>query len=160
MGDDAVRRFTDRARAWGIAVEVATFPSGTRTAADAAAALGCSVAQIVKSLVFIVDGEAVMVLTSGANRVDERRLCRALAAESVRKADATEARAATGYAIGGTPPFGHDRHLRTLCDRDLTTHPTVWAAAGSASDVFPLTPDDLLEATDATVIDVAEATDT
>jgi prolyl-tRNA editing enzyme YbaK/EbsC (Cys-tRNA(Pro) deacylase) len=115
------------------------------------------VAQIVKSLVFVADDDPVLVLTSGANRVHEPTLRRTLGAARVRKADADEVREATGYAIGGTPPFGHVRHLRVVCDRDLTDHEVVWAAAGTPSSVFPITPDDLLAATDAEVVTVTRA---
>ncbi|MFA9444900.1 YbaK/EbsC family protein [Egicoccus sp. AB-alg6-2] len=151
----AARRFTDAAAAHGLHLEVREFPQGTRTAADAAAAIGCEVAQIVKSLVFMADDEPVLVLTSGANRVDERRVRTALGAATCRKANADEVRATTGYAIGGTPPFGHVRPLRVLCDRDLTGHDRIWAAAGTPSTVFPLTPRTLLEVTGADVVEVA-----
>jgi prolyl-tRNA editing enzyme YbaK/EbsC (Cys-tRNA(Pro) deacylase) len=151
---NGVDRFQQEARARGLDIEVREFPQGTRTAQDAAAAIGCDVAQIVKSLVFMADEQPVLVLTSGANRVHEATLRDALGAVSFRKADADEVREATGYAIGGTPPFGHRQPLRVLCDRDLTTHEEVWAAAGSPSTVFGLTPAALLEATDAEVVDV------
>jgi prolyl-tRNA editing enzyme YbaK/EbsC (Cys-tRNA(Pro) deacylase) len=151
----AVDRFLARALAAGLDPDVRTFPAGTRTAADAAAAVGCDVAQIVKSLVFVADGCPVLALTSGANRVDEAALAAHLGATEVRKASADEVRAATGYAIGGTPPVGHDTPLRVVCDRDLTGYDEVWAAAGNASTVFPLAPDDLIAAADATVVDLA-----
>jgi prolyl-tRNA editing enzyme YbaK/EbsC (Cys-tRNA(Pro) deacylase) len=151
---NGVERFRAEAGARGIDVEVREFPQGTRTAEDAAAAIGCGVAQIVKSLVFMADDEPVLVLTSGANRVHERTVREALGAGRFRKADADEVREATGYAIGGTPPFGHRTHLRVLCDRELTAHEVVWAAAGSPSTVFALTPDELLEATGAEVVTV------
>jgi prolyl-tRNA editing enzyme YbaK/EbsC (Cys-tRNA(Pro) deacylase) len=152
---NGVDRFQDEARARGVEVVVREFPQGTRTASDAAAAIGCDVAQIVKSLVFVADDEPVLVLTSGANRVDEHALQRALEVHVVRKATADEVRDATGYAIGGTPPFGHRRPLRVLCDRDLTGHEEVWAAAGTPSTVFALTPATLLEVTGAEVVEVA-----
>jgi prolyl-tRNA editing enzyme YbaK/EbsC (Cys-tRNA(Pro) deacylase) len=151
----AVDRFRERASAAGIELDVREFPAGTRTAADAAAAIGCEVAQIVKSLVFVADDQPVLVLTSGANRVDEDRLAEHLAVDHVRKATADEVRAATGYAIGGTPPFGHDRDLAVRCDRLLTTFREVWAAAGTPMTVFPIAPELLLEATGAEVVDVA-----
>jgi prolyl-tRNA editing enzyme YbaK/EbsC (Cys-tRNA(Pro) deacylase) len=151
---NGVDRFQDEARARGLAIEVREFPQGTRTAEDAAAAIGCDVAQIVKSLVFMADDEPVLVLTSGANRVHEATLRDALGVATFRKADADEVREATGYAIGGTPPFGHRQHLRVVCDRDLTLHDEVWAAAGTPSTVFPLSPATLLEATDAEVLAV------
>lgn len=150
----ALERFLVRAWAAGCEPEIHSFPAGTRTAADAAAAIGCEVAEIVKSLVFIADDRAVVVLTSGANRVDEATLAAVLRATSVRKADAAEVRAATGYAIGGTPPFGHDTHLPVLCDTALLDLDRVWAAAGTPTHVFPLPPAQLIRLTGATVADV------
>jgi prolyl-tRNA editing enzyme YbaK/EbsC (Cys-tRNA(Pro) deacylase) len=150
----AVERFLDRAREAGLDPEVREFPDGTRTAADAAAAIGCDVAAIVKSLVFVVDDRPTLVLTSGANRVSEPRVVEVLGATSVRKATADEVRDATGYAIGGTPPFGHDTDLPVVCDRDLTDLEVVWAAAGTPTTVFPLTSADLVRITDAHVADV------
>ncbi|MFO7778607.1 MAG: YbaK/EbsC family protein [Nitriliruptoraceae bacterium] len=151
----ADERFTARAAALGVEVDARRFPQGTRTAAEAAAAIGCDVAQIVKSLVFIADDQPVLVLTSGANRVDEDRLATALGAAQVRKATAEEVRTATGYAIGGTPPFGHDRALTVLCDRDLAAFEVVWAAAGTPMDVFAVRTDQLVEAAGARVLDLA-----
>lgn len=155
MASNAMERFLARADALGLEVKVREFPEGTRTAADAAAAIGCDVAQIVKSLVFVADDRPVLVLTSGVNRVDEQRLAALLGAARVRKADAGEVRDATGYAIGGTPPVGHDAPLTIVCDRDLTRYDEVWAAAGTPNHVFPLTPDRLLAVTGAEVADVA-----
>lgn len=149
-------RFLGRARDLGLEVRPERFPDGTRTAADAAAAVGCEVAQIVKSLVFVVDDQPVLALTSGANRVDTARLAAALGAEAARKADAEEVRAATGYAIGGTPPVGHDQPLRTLVDPELLGFDEVWAAAGTPHDVFPVAPDRLVELAAAEVVDVTE----
>jgi prolyl-tRNA editing enzyme YbaK/EbsC (Cys-tRNA(Pro) deacylase) len=136
-------------------VEVRRFPGGTRTAADAARAIGCQVGQIVKSLVFVAGTEPFVALTSGVNRADAKLLA-GLVGVPVRRADAEEVRAATGYAIGGTPPFGHARPLRTFCDRDLLTYHEVWAAAGTPQTVFTLTPDLLLRASAAQPADFAE----
>lgn len=136
-------------------IEVRRYPAGTRTAADAATAIGCHVGQIVKSLVFVADDRPVLVLTSGSNRVDPDRVASLLGADAVTKADADVVRAATGFAIGGTPPFGHPAALPTLVDRDLLAHEQVWAAAGSPDSVFPLDPDDLLARSGGTVADVA-----
>ncbi len=142
---DAVERFQEAARSLGSTVAVRRFPEGTRTAADAAAAIGCDVGQIVKSLVFIGDGGAFLALTSGSNRADPARLAMLLRDTStVRKATAEEAREATGFAIGGTPPFGHPRRLRVFVDRDLMAYSVVWAAAGTPDAVFPIGPEDLL----------------
>jgi prolyl-tRNA editing enzyme YbaK/EbsC (Cys-tRNA(Pro) deacylase) len=156
VSTNAVDRFLASATEHGIDVEISEFPSGTRTAADAAAAIGCDVAQIVKSLVFMADGAPVLALTSGANRVDEVALAGHLGADELRKADANEVRAATGYAIGGTPPFGHSEKLQVVCDRDLIDHDVVWAAAGTPMAVFPLTPEQLLTATGADIVDLAQ----
>jgi len=155
---DANRRFIDAAHRDGVGfdVEFTVFPDGTRTAADAAAAIGCEVAQIVKSLVFIADGAPVMALVSGANRLDPAKLAAELGATDVRQAKADEVRDATGFAIGGTPPFGHPAPLRTLVDRDLLGHQVLWAAAGTPDTCFPLGPDDLLGSTSAVQADLAE----
>ncbi len=155
---DAVDRFVAAARAAGIEPEVNHFPQGTRTAVDAAAAVGCDVAQIVKSLVFVVDDDPVLALTSGANRVDVDRLAAVVDGTSSRQATADEVKRATGFAIGGTPPFGHPTSIRTVVDRDLLAYDVVWAAAGSAATCFPLAPDQLVVAANATVADVAEKT--
>lgn len=139
----------------GVDVRVTTFPSGTRTAADAATAIGCPVAAICKSLVFTTDAGPVLVLCSGANRVDERKVAAALGAGGVRIATPDEARAATGFPIGGTPPFGHDGELGVLADVDLFAHGVVWAAAGTPDAVFPVSPDELVRAAGAVRAEVA-----
>jgi prolyl-tRNA editing enzyme YbaK/EbsC (Cys-tRNA(Pro) deacylase) len=109
------------------------------------------VGQIVKSLVFVADGEPFVAFTSGANRADMGLLAALLDAREVRRATPEEARRATGFAIGGTPPFGHPRELRVVLDEDLLTYEVVWAAAGTPDSVFPLTPDRLLAASGARV---------
>ena len=129
------------------------FPEGTRTAQDAASAIGCAVGQIVKSLVFVAGGRPVVALVSGANRLDERRLGEA-AGEPVTKADAATARAATGYAIGGVPPFGHATEVAVYMDRDLLRYEVVWAAAGRPDSVFEIRPERLRELSNATVVDL------
>jgi prolyl-tRNA editing enzyme YbaK/EbsC (Cys-tRNA(Pro) deacylase) len=149
-----VDRFLARAVDAGLDPEIREFPAGTRTAADAAAAVGCDVAAIVKSVVFVADDRPVLVLTSGANRVDEAVVAAALGASGLRQATADEVRDATGYAIGGTPPFGHVTDLPVVCDRDLTHLEVVWAAAGSPTTVFPLAPSELVRVTGAQVVDV------
>jgi prolyl-tRNA editing enzyme YbaK/EbsC (Cys-tRNA(Pro) deacylase) len=143
----ANERFRSRAEELGLQLDVREFPDGTRTAEDAARAIGCEVAQIVKSLVFTADRQPVLVLTSGVNRVDEGRLAATLGRTRVEKADADTVRTATGYAIGGTPPFGHDTELPVVCDRLLTTFSEVWAAAGSPTTVFGIAPEILLRVT-------------
>jgi len=152
-----VDRVIAAARASGLELEVTRFPEGTRTAADAARAIGCEVAQIVKSLVFVADGAPVVALVSGSNRVDESRLAVALAAGEVRKADGNEAREATGFPIGGVPPIGHVSPVTIVIDRDLLDHEQLWAAAGLPDAVFPLTPYDLVRVSGGTVADLAEA---
>ena len=148
----ARERFLAGAEAAGIAPDILRFPEGTRTAEQAAAAVGCELGQIVKSLVFLCDGDAVLALTSGANRVDTERLGELLDG-TISRADADGVRQATGYAIGGTPPFGHVRPLRAVVDRALLTYESVWAAAGTPDTVFELTPDELVRASGAEVAD-------
>lgn len=154
----SVQRVIDAGAPHGITVEVREFPDGTRTAEDAARAVGVDVAQIVKSLVFVVDGEVVVALVSGANRVDERAL--AVAANrpeaTVTRPDANTVREATGFAIGGVPPFGHTTPLATFVDRDLLGFEVVWAAAGTPHHVFPTAPRDLVQVSGATVADLKQ----
>ena len=152
-----VSRVVEAAAAEGLAIEVTRFPEGTRTATDAARAVGCEVAQIVKSLVFVADDRPVLALVSGANRVDLEKLASAAGAQKARRADGDEARAATGFAIGGVPPFGHTAATTVLVDRDLARYETVWAAAGLPDAVFPVRPMDLVRASRGTVVDIAEA---
>ena len=158
MASDATDRFRALAASVGVDVAASEFPEGTRTATDAAVAVGCDVGAIVKSLVFVADGHAVLALTSGGNRVDEQRLADAIGASEVRKATADEARVATGYSIGGTPPFGHTGSgvVDVLIDPALLTHDMVWAAAGTPSTVFPITPTRLVEVAGARTVDVTE----
>lgn len=137
----------------GIGVAVKQFPEGTRTAVDAARAVGCEVEQIVKSLVFVAGGRPVVALVSGANRLDERRLA-AVAGDPVTKADAETARTATGYAIGGVPPFGHATEVPVFMDRDLLGHRVVWAAAGRPDSIFEIGPGRLRELSQAVVADL------
>jgi prolyl-tRNA editing enzyme YbaK/EbsC (Cys-tRNA(Pro) deacylase) len=151
-----VSRVTAAARAVGLEIDVTRFPEGTRTAEDAARAIGCSVAQIVKSLVFMADGQPVLALVSGANRVDMGHLAGATGANGARRASGDEAREAGGYAIGGVPPFGHAQPLTVLIDRDLLTHDVLWAAAGLPDAVFAISPDDLVRASGGRVVELAE----
>lgn len=140
----------------GIDIDVHEFPEGTKTAADAAEVVGCTVAQIASGLVFVADGEPVMVVTSGANTVDEDRLGAVLDAETVAMADPDTVREATGYSIGGVPPFSHATDLPVLVDETLLDHDTVWAAAGTPETVFPIDPAVLVECADGTPTPVAE----
>jgi prolyl-tRNA editing enzyme YbaK/EbsC (Cys-tRNA(Pro) deacylase) len=141
-----VQRVVQAAASAGLSIEVVRFPHGTRTAEDAARAVGCSVAQIVKSLVFMVDGDPVVALVSGIDRLDPDRLASAMDGTQVRRADGNEVRAATGYAIGGVPPLGHAVRLPILIDEHLLAHAEVWAAAGLPDAVFRVAPLDLQRA--------------
>lgn len=148
-----VNRFEAWLASTDFGVAVRQFPEGTRTATDAARAVGCEVGQIVKSLVFVAGGRPVVALVSGANRLDERRLG-AVAGEPVAKADAQIARSATGYAIGGVPPFGHATAVPVFMDRDLLGYEVVWAAAGRPDSVFEIAPERLRDLSEATVADI------
>jgi prolyl-tRNA editing enzyme YbaK/EbsC (Cys-tRNA(Pro) deacylase) len=154
----AIDRFTQAAQERGLTPEIRRFPEGTKTAPDAARAIGCDVAQIVKSLVFMADGRPVLALTSGSNRADVTKLAALLEAREVRRATADEARAATGFAIGGTPPFGFPEPVRVLMDEDLLRHEELWAAAGTPDSVFRITPEQLREAAGAESADLREET--
>ncbi|MGW1958571.1 YbaK/EbsC family protein [Streptomyces sp. NPDC001920] len=134
------------------------FPDATRTAAEAAAAIGCELSQICKSLVFAADGVPVLVLMDGASRVDVERVRRELGAGEVTRAEADVVRETTGYAIGGVPPFGHRTRTRVLADRSLLEHDVVWAAAGTPHTVFPMAPDALVAHAGGTLVDVRERT--
>jgi prolyl-tRNA editing enzyme YbaK/EbsC (Cys-tRNA(Pro) deacylase) len=149
----AAQRVVDAAALQGLDVEVREFPEGTRTASDAAAAVGVQVGQIVKSLAFDVDGDIVLALVSGSNRLDESELARAAGSPDgkVARADPDAVRAATGFAIGGVPPFGHATPLRTFVDADLLAYDVVWAAAGTPRHVFAVRPDDLVRASGGTI---------
>lgn len=127
----------------GLVIEVREFPQGTKTAADAAAAIGCEVAAIVKSLVFAVDDEPVVALVPGDRRLEPRRLAEAAGGRVVRRASLEEVRAATGFVAGGTPPFGHATPLRVFADEALRRYQTLWAAGGTPHAVFPLSLIDL-----------------
>jgi prolyl-tRNA editing enzyme YbaK/EbsC (Cys-tRNA(Pro) deacylase) len=152
----AIDRFLEAARILGHPIEVRRFPEGTKTADDAARAIGCDVGQIVKSLVFIADDRPVLALTSGANRVDTERLAALAGASSVRRAIPEEAREATRFAVGGTPPFGHPERVRAFLDRDLLGHDEVWAAAGTPDSVFRTTAAELGAVARAEVADFKE----
>jgi prolyl-tRNA editing enzyme YbaK/EbsC (Cys-tRNA(Pro) deacylase) len=152
---NAVQRVANAARAAGLAIDVKVMPASTRTAEDAAAACGCDVAQIVKSLIFKgkASGRPYLLLVSGGNRVNEKAMAATLGEEIVRP-DADFVRAATGFAIGGIPPLGHATPLTPWLDEDLLQFGTVWAAAGTPSAVFAVDPKALAAATGATIIPV------
>ncbi len=153
---DAVNRVVAAARAAGLPIDLRIMPASTRTAEDAAAACGCDVGQIVKSLIFKgkISGRPYLLLVSGKNRVNEKVFADRLGEEIVRP-DADFVRAATGFAIGGIPPLGHATPLAPWLDEDLLQFGTVWAAAGTPSAVFAVDPNALARATGATVISVA-----
>jgi prolyl-tRNA editing enzyme YbaK/EbsC (Cys-tRNA(Pro) deacylase) len=153
---DAVERFLEVARGLGLELQAVRYPQGTRTAADAAAAIGCQVGQIVKSLVFMTERGPVLALTSGAARVDLEKLAQSAGADEARRATPEEARAATGFAVGGTPPFGHPVAVRAFLDEDLLAYQQVWAAAGTPNSVFAITPQDLVRVAGAEVAAFAE----
>lgn len=155
-GQGAVARVRAALAERGIAARIVEFAESTRTASDAARAVGTSVAQIVKSLVFAADGRPVLVLTSGARRVDVRKVAGLTGAARVEKAAAEAIREATGYSIGGVPPVGHRTPLPVLVDATLLEYPVVYAAAGTPHAVFPIAPRELVRVTDGTVGDVTE----
>ena len=162
MGEDlseSARRVQRALAAVGIAAEVVELPQSTRTASDAAAAIGCRVEQIAKSVFFrrADSGQPVLVIASGPNRVDERLVSSHLNAE-ITKADADFVRAATGFAIGGIPPLGHDVPVQTLIDEDLLRLDTIWAAAGTPHAVFSINPNQLVQATGGQVVSVKAST--
>jgi len=142
------------AREAGLEITTRRFPEGTKTAADAAAAIGVSVGQIVKSLVFAVDGEIVMAFVSGANQLDEKKLAAAAGGSKCSRVDADAVRAATGYPIGGVPPFGHATQLRIFVDPDLLQYDEVWAAAGTWNDNFGAAPADIVRVAGGVVTDL------
>lgn len=149
--------FAERLRSeYGFEPDVAEFPEGTKTAADAADAVGCDVAQIASSLAFVVDGEFVVSVTSGANRVSETALAAHFGAspDDVEMADADRIRETLGWSIGGVPPFPHETDVPVVLDETLLEHETVWAAAGTPTAVFPIDPDRLREFAGAEPIDV------
>jgi Cys-tRNA(Pro) deacylase len=136
--------------------QVLEFEASTRTSQEAAAAIGCAVAEIAKSLIFrAADGRPVLVIASGANRVDEKKV-RALLGQKIERADADFVREATGYAIGGVPPVAHATPAIVLIDADLQRFHFVWAAGGTANAVFRISPADLIRLTDGLVADVAK----
>ncbi|MCK8434180.1 YbaK/EbsC family protein [Streptomyces sp. D2-8] len=154
-------RFAEALRDLGLGdlvSQVRRFPDATRTAAEAAAAVGCELSQICKSLIFAADGVPVLVLMDGASRVDLELVRKELGADKVTRAKVDVVRETTGYAIGGVPPFGHRTKTRVLADRSLLEHDVVWAAAGTPYTVFPMAPEDLVTHADGTLVDVREPT--
>ncbi len=152
---DAVERFIAAAAELGFTPDTRTMSQSTHTAQEAADAVGCAVGAIVKSLVFLADGEPLLLLVSGPNRVSTSRLGDELGV-TITKADAKSVKEHTGYSIGGVPPFGHSTSLRTVIDPDLLGFEELWAAAGSATAVFPIGPDALMELSQAEVVFLSE----
>jgi Cys-tRNA(Pro) deacylase len=152
-----VARVMQAAKEAGLEIEVRKFPEGTKTAQDAADAIGVTVGQIVKSLVFGVDDEIVMALVSGVNQLDEKKLAAAAGGSKCKRVDADAVREATGYAIGGVPPFGHSTQLRVFVDPDLLQYDEVWAAAGTWNDNFGAAPADIVRVSGGVVTDLKRA---
>jgi Cys-tRNA(Pro) deacylase len=149
-----VTKVVEVAKLLGLTIEPRRFPDGTKTAADAASAIGVDIGQIVKSLIFAVDGEVVLAYVSGANQLDEKKLAAAAGGSKCSRVDAAVVREATGFPIGGVPPFGHTTALRVFIDPDLLQYDEVWAAAGTWHDVFGIEPYKLVEASGGVVTDV------
>ncbi|HEX2275183.1 MAG TPA: YbaK/EbsC family protein [Acidimicrobiales bacterium] len=155
MDPPSVAAVVEAGRGLGLDVRPRRFDEGTRSAADAARAIGVEVGAIVKSLVFSVDGETVVALVSGANRLDEAKLAAAAGGSSARRQDPAAVREATGFTVGGVPPFGHRRALRTFVDEDLLAYDRLWAGAGTPDANFDVDPLDLVRATGGTVCNLA-----
>ncbi len=149
-----VIRVTAAARERGLEITTVRFPEGCKTAVDAANAVGVHVGQIVKSLIFAVDGQVVLAYVSGSNQLDEKKLAAAAGGLKCARVDADTVYRVTGFPIGGVPPFGHATELRVFIDPDLLQHPEVWAAAGTWHDVFGIEPHRLVEASGGTVVDL------
>ncbi len=146
-------KVVERGRDLGLEVDVRYMEESTATAQEAATALGCAQSQIAKSLVFVADGDPVVCVASGAHRVDLDLLAETLDVAEIRQASPDEVRAATGYCVGGVPPFGHD--LPVVLDEDLLAHERIWAAAGDGHSLFDVDPQRLAECTQARVARVA-----
>ncbi|MBL6635716.1 MAG: YbaK/EbsC family protein [Ilumatobacteraceae bacterium] len=149
-----VLRVIEAAAALGLNITPQTFPDGTRTAQEAADAIGVQVGQIVKSLIFAVDGEVVLAYVSGANQLDESKLALAAGGAICQRVDAHVVRSVTGFPIGGVPPFGHSTQLRIFIDPDLLKFDEVWAAAGTWHDVFAIDPRVLQSVTNGVVVEL------
>jgi prolyl-tRNA editing enzyme YbaK/EbsC (Cys-tRNA(Pro) deacylase) len=147
-------RLAECARDLGLQVAVQRLQSSTRTVKDAAVAVGCQESEIAKAIVFVADGDPVLCIASGRHRIDPDKLADVLDAAEVRQAAADEVRAATGFPIGGVPPFGHE--LPVIFDESLLEHPRVWAAAGDPHSLFCVDPQKLAECVKARVAAVGE----
>lgn len=151
----AARRVQEAAARRGLSILIEEFPEGTKTARDAAAAVGCPVSAIVKSLVFVVGDRPVLALVPGDRRLDPDKLARVAGGGKARRASLEEVREATGYAAGGTPPFGHDTELAVYADQALRRHEELWAAAGTPTTVFRVGPTELARASEARWADLS-----
>ena len=151
----SAQRVQDALMKLGLTLQVIELPDSTRSAAEAAEAIGCSVGQIAKSLIFKTRNsqEPILVIVSGPNRVDEKKIG-ALVGEMITKPDADFVRQHTGFSIGGVPPVGHNQPITTFIDQDLLAFDEIWAAAGTPNAVFCLTGDDLARATGGQVVGV------
>jgi prolyl-tRNA editing enzyme YbaK/EbsC (Cys-tRNA(Pro) deacylase) len=151
----SAQKIQDQLMSLGYDYTVVEHSESTRTAQEAADRAGCALGQIVKSLIFkgTDSGKPILVLTSGANRVDEKRIS-SYAGEAIVRADADFVRAVTGFAIGGVPPVGHIQKMETYIDEDFLQYPTIWAAAGTPNAIFELKTDDLQKMTNGNVAQV------
>jgi prolyl-tRNA editing enzyme YbaK/EbsC (Cys-tRNA(Pro) deacylase) len=145
--------FLDKLKELGLNVEIKEFDVSTRTAAEAAAAIGCEINQIAKSIVFNVEGEIVLVLVCGGDRVNEEKMSAHLG-KVLKKADADFVKEKTGYTIGGVPPFGYEIQPQTFIDEDLLKYKEIWAAAGTNNTVFKTSPEELIRYSQGTVLDI------
>lgn len=152
---DGIARVRRALKEAGVEADIRMMDSSTHTATQAADALGCALGQIAKTLVFMADGQPVLVIASGSNRVDVSKL-EGLVGTRVSKADADAVRSHTGFSIGGVPPVGHPSPISTFIDEDLIKNPEVWAAGGHPSSLFPISRDDLVRITSGRVADLAE----
>ncbi len=153
---DGAQRVQEALVRLGVSLQVEILPDSTRSAQEAAQAIGCALGQIAKSLIFQTktSGRALLVIASGANLVDEKKIAESVG-EPIRKADATFVRQVTGFAIGGVPPVGHEQEIETYIDEDLLSYDCIWAAAGTPHAVFKLTGDILVQVTGGAVIRLA-----
>ena len=159
-----IQRVREAAARKGVTLDIQVFDESTHTAAEAATAVGADIGQIVKSLVFVAPNDAdgldpILCLVSGPNRVDLARLAAVTGEKDIRRATAREANELTGFSIGGIPPIGHSQPIRVVMDPDLGRYPVVWAAAGTATAVFPVSPATLRTLANATVAPLAADVD-
>jgi len=144
--------FLDKLKELGIQIDVKEFNVSTKTAEEAARAIGCKINQIAKSIVFDAQGEPVLVIVSGGNKVNEAKMSFHLS-KSVKKADANFVKEKTGYSIGGVPPFGYKTEIKTFIDKDLLKYKEIWAAAGGDNTVFKIFPEELIKYSKGQILD-------